>query len=187
MAVYGRSPRGYTPRHLAERILTSKSALEGERKNVTVLFVDIVESSQLAEQLDPETMHEIMDHVLRLMAQMVHRYEGTVNQFLGDGLMALFGAPLALEDHAVRAAHAALGIRETVEGYSEQLKRERGVALRLRIGMNTGPVIVGKIGDDLRMDYTAIGDTTHLASRMKSLAEPGSIVVTEAPHRLIAG
>jgi class 3 adenylate cyclase/tetratricopeptide (TPR) repeat protein len=186
-APYGSPPREYTPRHLAEHILMSKGALEGERKNVTVLFVDIADSSRLAEQLDPEAMHELMEHVLRLMAQMVHRYNGTVNQFLGDGLMALFGAPLALEDHALRAVHAALGIRETVDGYSEQLKRARGVELRLRLGLNTGPVIVGKIGDDLRMDYTAIGDTTHLASRMQTLAEPGTIMITEPTHRLVAG
>jgi class 3 adenylate cyclase/tetratricopeptide (TPR) repeat protein len=186
-APYGSPPREYTPRHLAEHILMSKGALEGERKNVTVLFVDIADSSRLAEQLDPEAMHEIMEHVLRLMAQMVHRYDGTVNQFLGDGLMALFGAPLALEDHALRAVHAALGIRETLDGYSEQLRRTRGAELRLRLGLNTGPVIVGKIGDDLRMDYTAIGDTTHLASRMQTLAEPGTIMIAEPTHRLVAG
>jgi class 3 adenylate cyclase/tetratricopeptide (TPR) repeat protein len=154
---------------------------------VTVLFVDIVESSRLAERLEPEAMHEIMDRVLRLMTEMVHRYEGTVNQYLGDGLMALFGAPLALEDHALRAVQAALGIRETVGGYSEQLKRERGVEVWLRLGLNSGPVIVGKIGDDLRMDYTAIGDTTHLAARMQAHAEPGTILMTDATHRLVAG
>lgn len=183
----GYSAEGYTPKHLAEKILTYKSALEGERKHITVLFVDIVESSRLAEQLHPEAMHEIMDRVLRLMAEMVHRYEGTVNQYLGDGLMALFGAPLALEDHALRAVQAALGIREAVSGYSEQLKHERGVEVRLRLGLNSGPVIVGRIGDDLRMDYTAIGDTTHLAARMQSLADPGTILVTDATHRLVEG
>ncbi len=181
------APGAYTPKHLAERILTSKSALEGERKQVTVLFVDIVESSRLAERLDPELMHEIMDRVLRLMAEAVHRYEGTVNQFLGDGLMALFGAPLALEDHAVRAVQAALAIQETVSGYSEQLRVQRGVEVRLRLGLNSGPVVVGRIGDDLRMDYTAIGDTTHLASRMQALAEPGTILVTDATRRLVEG
>jgi class 3 adenylate cyclase/tetratricopeptide (TPR) repeat protein len=181
------SPKTYTPRHLAEKILTSKSALEGERKQVTVLFVDLVESTRLAERLDPEIMHEVMDRVLRLMAEAVHRYEGTVNQFLGDGLMALFGAPLALEDHAVRAVQAALAIRETVSGYSEQLKVQRGVEIKLRIGLNSGPVVVGKIGDDLRMDYTAIGDTTNLAARMQARAEPGTILVTEATHHLIEG
>jgi predicted ATPase/class 3 adenylate cyclase len=178
---------GYTPKHLAEKILKYRGAQEGERKNVTVLFVDVVDSSRLAEQLQPEAMHEIMDRMLRLMSEMVHRYEGTVNQYLGDGLMALFGAPLALEDHALRAVQAALGIRETVSGYSEQLTRERGVEVRLRLGLNSGPVVVGKIGDDLRMDYTAIGDTTNLAARMQALAEPGTILVTDATHRQVEG
>ncbi len=182
-----REPQHYTPKHLAERILTSKSALEGERKQVTVLFVDVVESSGLAERLDPEDLHALMDRTLRLMAEEVHRYEGTVNQFLGDGLMALFGAPVALEDHAVRAVQAALGILETMNGLSDEVKRERGVELRLRLGLNSGPVVVGRIGDDLRMDYTAVGDTTHLASRMQTLAEPGTILATEATHKLVEG
>jgi class 3 adenylate cyclase/tetratricopeptide (TPR) repeat protein len=181
------SPESYTPGYLARKILTSKSALEGERKQVTVLFVDIVDSSGLAGRLDPESMHQLMDRVLRLMADTVHRYAGTVNQFLGDGLMALFGAPLALEDHAVRAVQAALAIRETVSGYNEQLKPERGVEIQLRQGLNSGLVVVGKIGDDLRMDYTAVGDTTHIASRMQALAEPGTIFITDATHRLVRG
>jgi len=176
----------YTPKHLADRVLGYRSALEGERKQVTVLFVDIVDSSRLAEQLDPEVMHRLMDRTLRLMAGTVHRYEGTVNQFLGDGLMALFGAPVALEDHAFRAVQAALTIRETVAGYSEQLKREQGVELELRLGLNSGLVVVGKIGDDLRMDYTAVGDTTNLAARMQTLAEPGTILMTDATHRLVS-
>jgi tetratricopeptide (TPR) repeat protein len=132
-------------------------------------------------------MHEIMDRVLRLMTEMVHRYEGTVSQYTGDGLMALFGAPLALEDHALRAVRAAFSIQETCSGYSEQLKRERGVEVRLQFGLNSGPVIVGKIGDDLRMDYTPVGDTTHLAARMEELAEPGTILAAQATHRLIEG
>jgi class 3 adenylate cyclase/tetratricopeptide (TPR) repeat protein len=181
------SPNAYTPRHLSERILTSRSALEGERKQVTILFCDIVESTRLASGLDLETMHELMDKALRLMAEAVHRYQGTVNQFLGDGLMALFGAPIALEDHALRAVEAALAIRETLAGYSEQLKHERGLEIRLREGLNTGLVVVGKIGDDLRMDYTAVGDATNLAARMQTLAEPGSILVTETTHRLVEG
>src|SRR5713101_2074452 len=181
------SPDAYTPKHLAEKILSSRSALEGERKQVTVLFCDIVESTGLAERLDPESMHELMDKTLRLMAEAVHRYEGTVNQFLGDGLMALFGAPIALEDHALRAVQAALAIRETLGGYSEQLKLERGVEIQLRIGLNTGLVVVGRIGDDLRMDYTAVGDATNLAARLQALAEPGGILVAETTHRLIEG
>jgi class 3 adenylate cyclase/tetratricopeptide (TPR) repeat protein len=181
------SPESYTPKHLADKILTSKAALEGERKQVTVLFCDVVESTRLSEQLGPEGMHELMDRALRLMAEAVHRYQGTVNQFLGDGLMALFGAPVALEDHALRAVHAALAIRETIDGLNAQRAREGGVGLRLRIGLNTGLVVVGKIGDDLRMDYTAIGDTTHLAARMQQAAEPGTILVAAATHRLVEG
>ena len=177
----------YTPRHLVEKILSVRSALEGERKQVTILFCDIVESTRLAERLDPEAMHELMDRALRLMAEAVHRYEGTVNQFLGDGLMALFGAPIALEDHALRATEAALAILETLRGYSEQLRQKHGVEIRLRIGLNTGLVVVGRIGDDLRMDYTAVGDATNLASRMQSLAAPGTILASDTTHRLIAG
>jgi class 3 adenylate cyclase/tetratricopeptide (TPR) repeat protein len=180
-------PQAYTPKHLADRILTSKSALEGERKQVTVLFVDVVDSSWLAERLDPEDMHEVMDRVLRLMASTIHRYEGTVNQFLGDGLMALFGAPLALEDHAFRAVEAAISIQETIAGYSAELKRQRALELTLRLGLNTGLVVVGKIGDDLRMDYTAVGDTTHLAARLQALAEPGTILMTDATRRHAEG
>src|SRR6266545_654803 len=181
------SPQAYTPKHLAEKILTSRSALEGERKQVTVLFCDVVDSSRLAESLEPEAMHEVMNRALRLMAEAVHRYQGTVNQFLGDGLMALFGAPVALEDHAFRAVQAALAIHETLNGFSEQLKKERNVEIQLRLGLNTGLVVVGRIGDDLRMDYTAIGDTTHLAARMQALAEPGTTLMTEATHRLVEG
>ena len=181
------SHRAYTPRHLVDRILTSRSAMEGERKQVTVLFCDLVESTRLAEQLDPETMHQIMDRVLRLMAEAVHRYEGTVNQFLGDGLMALFGAPVALEEHALRGVQAALAIQETLAEYGVQLKQERAVEIRLRVGLNTGPVVVGRIGDDLRMDYTAIGDTTNLAARLQALAEPGTILVTETTHHAVEG
>ena len=182
------TPAGaYTPRHLAERILTSRSALEGERKQVTVLFCDVVDSTRLSERRDPEAMHELMDRALRLMADAVHRYQGTVNQFLGDGLMALFGAPAALEDHALRAVEAALAIQETIGGLSEELRQQQGVEMRLRIGLNTGLVVVGRIGDDLRMDYTAVGETTNLAARMQSLAEPGSILATGATHRLVEG
>ena len=142
-------PRSYTPRHLAERILTSRGALEGERKQVTVLFCDIVDSSDLAERLGPEPMYQLVDQALTLMAETVHRYEGTVNQFLGYGLMALFGAPVAVEEHALRAVQAALAIRETISGFSEQLRREKGLELRLRMGLNTGPVVVGRIGEGL--------------------------------------
>jgi predicted ATPase/class 3 adenylate cyclase len=181
------APIAYTPRYLTEKILSSRGALEGERKLVTVLFVDVVESSTLAQRLDPERLHQLLSQVLQLIAEAVHRYEGTVNQYLGDGLMALFGAPVALEDHAVRAVQAALTIQETIRGYSAQFQREHGVEIRLRVGLNTGPVVVGRIGDDLRMDYTAVGNTTHLAARMQSLAEPDAILVTENVHRFVAG
>src|SRR4029453_15816849 len=122
-----------------------------------------------------------------MWAETVHRYEGTVNQYLGDGLMALFGAPIALEDHPLRAVQAALAIQETIRGYSAQFQREHGVELRLRIGINTGPVVVGRIGDDLRMDYTAVGNTTHIAAPLQSHAEPGAILMAEATHRFVEG
>src|SRR5580765_4077130 len=180
-------PVAYTPRHLTEKILISRSALEGERKFVTVLFADICDSSALAQRLDPERVHQILSQILQLIAEAVHRYEGTVNQYLGDGLMALFGAPVALEDHAFRAVQAALTIQETIRGYSARFQREHGAEVQLRVGLNTGPVVVGRIGDDLRMDYTAVGNTTHLAARMQSLAEPGTILMTEDVHRFVAG
>jgi class 3 adenylate cyclase/tetratricopeptide (TPR) repeat protein len=177
----------YTPRYLAEKILTTRSALEGERKLVTVLFADIADSSALAQELDAEKLHLLMDRVLKLAADAVHRYGGTVNSYLGDGMMALFGAPIALEDHTVRAVHAALTIQETIRGYNTEIQREHGVVVRLRIGLNTGSVVVGRIGDDLRMDYTANSNVVHLASRMQSLAEPGTIVITEDTYQAIAG
>ena len=143
-------------------------------------------SSALAQELDAEKLHLLMDRVLQLAADAVHRYEGTVNSYLGDGMMALFGAPIALEDHAVRAVHAALAIQETIRGYNTEIEREHGVRVRLRIGLNTGSVVVGRIGDDLRMDYTANSNVVHLASRMQSLAEPGTIVITEDTHQAVA-
>ena len=181
------APSSYTPKHLAEKILTSRSAMEGARKQVTVLFADVADSSQLAQQVDPEVMHQLMDQVLRLMAAAVHRYEGTVNQYLGDGLMALFGAPVALEDHALRAVQAGLTLLETIRGYNTQLQRDYEGQLRLRLGLNTGLVVVGRIGDDLRMDYTAVGDTTNLAARLQQMAQPGSVVISAATHQHVAG
>jgi class 3 adenylate cyclase/tetratricopeptide (TPR) repeat protein len=178
---------GYTPAYLAEKILTTRSALEGERKVITVLFADVVDSSAFAQRIDPERLHQLMGQVLQLVAETVHRYEGTVNQYLGDGVMALFGAPVALEDHALRAVQAALAIQETIRGYSAQFQREHGVELALRIGLNTGPVVVGRIGDDLRMDYTAVGNTTHVASRLQTLAEPGAILISEETYRFVDG
>ena len=180
------SPESYTPRHLAEKILTSKSALEGERKQVTVLFADVSGFTSLSERLDPEEVHALINRAFELMLTGIHRYEGTVNQFLGDGLMALFGAPIAHEDHAQRAAHAALDMQHALAGYRAELERTRGVDFRMRMGLNTGLVVVGAVGDNLRMDYTAVGDTTNTAARMQQLAEPGQIVVASATERLIA-
>jgi class 3 adenylate cyclase/pimeloyl-ACP methyl ester carboxylesterase len=177
-AKYG-TPQSYTPKHLAEKILTSKAALEGERKQVTVLFVDVSGFTALSEKLDPEDVHELMDRAFELMLGEVHRYEGSVNQFLGDGLMALFGAPIAHEDHPVRAVHAALGIQQALGVYRDELRARRGIEFRVRMGLNSGGVVVGKIGDNLRMDYTAVGDTTNLAARLLAVAEPGQILVTE--------
>ena len=181
------SRRAYTPAYLIDKILNTRSAIEGERKLVTVLFVDIADSSALTQGIDAERLHELMGEVLHLAAEAVHRYEGTVNQYLGDGLMALFGAPIAVEDHPLRAVQAALAIQETIRGYSAQLARDHGADLRLRIGINTGPVVVGRIGDDLRMDYTAVGNTTHVAARMQAMAEPGSILMAEETHRFVQG
>lgn len=183
----GGPPAPYTPKHLAERVLTTRSALEGERKWVTVLFCDVVESYRLAEQLGPEGMHEIMDQALRLMAEAVHRYEGTVNQFLGDGLMALFGAPVALEQHALRGIYAALGIRDALRAFNERPTTPKGAALRVRMGLNSGLVVVGRIGDDLRMDYTAVGNTTHLAARLQVLADPDDILISDTTAQLAEG
>jgi class 3 adenylate cyclase len=160
------APDSYTPKHLAEKIFTSKSSLEGERKQVTVLFCDITNSTGIAQRLGPEAMHAMLNRFFELALGEVHRYEGTINQFLGDGFMALFGAPLAHEDHARRAVLAALGIHRALKDRRAEFGDARGVDLTVRMGLNTGPVVVGTIGDDLRMDYTAVGDTTNLAARL---------------------
>ena len=178
-------PASYTPRHLAEKILVSRGAIEGERKQVTVLFADCVGFTALSSRLDPEDLHGIMDGCFQGVLEAVHRYEGTVNQFTGDGVMALFGAPIAHEDHAVRAAAAALAIQKATREYGERLRAERGLDFALRIGLNTGPVVVGRIGDDLRMDYTAQGETVNLAARLQAAAPPGGVLVSEATHRLV--
>jgi len=181
------SPQSYTPKHLAEKILTSRTALEGERKQVTVLFADVSGFTALSEQLDPEEVHRLMNRAFALMLGEVHRYEGTINQFLGDGVMALFGAPIAHEDHAQRAVHAALGMQRVLQGYGAELQRTQGIVFGVRLGLNTGLVVVASIGDNLRMDYTAVGDTTNLAARMLNLAEPGQIVIAEDTHRAVSG
>ena len=182
-----RAPAGYTPRHLADKILTSRSALEGERKQVTVLFADCVGFTALSTRLDPEDLHTIMDGCFQRVLDAVHRYEGTVNQFTGDGVMALFGAPIAHEDHAVRAVAAAVAILKSLGEYGAALRSQRGLEFAVRIGLNTGPVVVGKIGDDLRMDYTAQGETVNLAARLQSAAPTGGVLISEATHRVVSG
>jgi class 3 adenylate cyclase/tetratricopeptide (TPR) repeat protein len=181
------SPQSYTPRHLAEKILTSKSALEGERKQVTVLFADLKGSMELLADRDPEEARKLLDPVLERMMEAVHRYEGTVNQVMGDGIMALFGAPLAHEDHAVRACYAALRMQESVAQYAEGVFRSHGVPLQIRVGLNSGEVVVRAIGSDLHMDYTAVGQTTHLAARMEQMATPGTILLAPATLQLAEG
>lgn len=171
---------GYTPRHLVERVLRDRSAMIGERKRVTVLFADIKGSTRLAEQAGAEAWHGILDRFFGLLALAVHRYEGTINQYTGDGVMALFGAPVAHEDHAQRACHAALEMQATVREFADVLRLEHGLNLTLRVGLNTGEVVVGRIGDDLRMDYTAQGATVNLAARMEQICEPGQIYLSRA-------
>lgn len=181
------APRAYTPRHLAERILGQRAAIEGERKQVTVLFLDMKGSMEIASEVDPEEWHALMDRFFVITSAAVHRWEGTVNQYAGDGVMALFGAPLALEDHAERACHAALDLSAELARAADELKRERGFGFAVRIGLNSGEVVVGSIGDDLRMDYTAQGHTVGLAARMEQLAHPGHVYLTEATAALVGG
>jgi len=159
------APDSYTPKHLAEKILTSKAALEGERKQVTVLFADLKGSMELLADRDPEEARKLLDPVLEHMMEAVHRYEGTVNQVMGDGIMALFGAPLAHEDHAVRACYAALKMQENVKKYAEEVRRSHAAVVKIRVGLNSGEVVVRAIGSDLHMDYTAVGQTAHLPAR----------------------
>jgi class 3 adenylate cyclase/tetratricopeptide (TPR) repeat protein len=182
-----RAPHAYTPPHLAEKILTSKAALEGERKQVTVLFADLKSSMELLADRDPEEARQLLDPVLERMMVAVHRYEGTVNQVMGDGIMALFGAPIAHEDHAVRACYAALAMQEAIRRYSDEVRRGHGVEVQIRVGLNSGEVVVRAIGNDLHMDYSAIGQTTHLAARMEQLAPPGTIRLTADTLRLAEG
>jgi class 3 adenylate cyclase len=181
------SPNSYTPKHLAEKILTSKAALEGERKQVTVLFADLKGSMELLADRDPEDARKLLDPVLEHMMEAVHRYEGTVNQVMGDGIMALFGAPLAHEDHAVRACYAALRMQEAIGRYGNAIQRSHGVPVQIRVGLNSGEVVVRSIGSDLRMDYTAVGQTTHLAARMEQMAKPDSILLAPDTLRLAEG
>jgi class 3 adenylate cyclase len=181
------APLGYTPPYLAEKILTSRSALEGERKQVTVLFADLKGSMELLAERDPEEARHLLDPVLDRMMAAVHQYEGTVNQVMGDGIMALFGAPLAHEDHAVRACYAALRMQAAVQQYAVEVQRTHGVPLHIRVGLNAGEVVVRSIGSDLHMDYTAVGQTTHLAARMEQMAMPGTTLISADTLRLVDG
>jgi class 3 adenylate cyclase len=181
------APLTYTPPYLAEKILTSRSALEGERKQVTVLFADLKGSMELLADRDPEDARQLLDPVLERLMAAVHRYEGTVNQVMGDGIMALFGAPIAHEDHAVRACYAALAMQEAIRRYSEEVRRTHGITVQMRVGLNSGEVVVRAIGNDLHMDYSAIGQTTHLAARMEQLASPGTTLLTAETLRLVEG
>src|SRR5262249_12112527 len=177
------SPESYTPKHLAEKILTSRGALEGERKIVTVMFADVAGFTSMSERLGPEGVHGLMDRAFDVILRAVHRYEGTINQFLGDGVMALFGAPIAHEDHVHRALRAALDIQRALVPLADDVRRTHEAEFRMRMGLNTGLVVVGAIGKDLRMDYTAVGDTTNLAARLMALARPGQIVVSDGTRR----
>jgi class 3 adenylate cyclase/tetratricopeptide (TPR) repeat protein len=181
------APLAYMPPYLTEKILASRAALEGERKQVTVFFADIKDSTRLIEGLDPEAAQQLLDPAIHLMMDAVHRFEGTVNQVMGDGIMALFGAPLAHEDHALRACDAALAMQASVTQYAGAVPRPTGVPMQMRVGLNSGEVVVRAIGSDLHMDYTAVGHTTHLAARMEQMAMPGSIVITPEVLRLAEG
>ena len=183
--IYYSEPHSYTPEFLADKILTTRSSIEGERKLVPVFFADVANFTSISEKLDPEEIHQIMDGTFMILMNEIHKLEGTVNQFTGDGVMALFGAPVAHEDHALRACYASLSIQKSIQEYADIIKDGYQVDFSLRMGLNSGPVIVGSIGDDLRMDYTAIGDTTNLAARMASLANPRSIFVSKNTQRLV--
>src|SRR5262245_33795561 len=181
------APVAYTPSYLAEKMLTSRAALEGERKQVTVLFADLKGSTELIRDLDPEAAQRLLDPALQHMMDAVHRYEGTVNQVLGDGIMALLGAPVAHEDHALRACYAALTMQAELRRYADEVRRSHGLVVQARVGLNSGEVVVRAIGSDLHMDYSAVGQATHLAARMEQLATPGSIRLTAATLRLAEG
>src|SRR2546430_6068767 len=182
-----RAPRAYMPAHLTDKILASRAALAGERKQVTVLFADIKDSTEIIRDLDPEAAQLLLDPAIHRMMEAVHRFEGTVNQVLGDGIMALFGAPIAHEDHALRACYAALAMQAALRDYTEEVHRTHGLAIQNRIGLNSGDVVVRTIHNDLHMDYSAVGQTTHLAARLKQLAPPGTILLTAATVRLVEG
>jgi class 3 adenylate cyclase/tetratricopeptide (TPR) repeat protein len=186
-SVQAQTPLTYTPPHLTDKILATRTTLEGERKQVTVLFADLKDSTELIRGLDPEAAQQLLDPALHRMMDAVHRFEGTVNQVLGDGIMALFGAPIAHEDHAMRACYAALAMQAAMRAYTEEVRRTQGLELRMRVGLNSGEVVVRAIGNDLHMDYSAVGETTHLAARMEQMATPGSIRLTASTLGLVEG
>src|SRR5919109_4362059 len=175
------------PAYLAEKIRTTRDTLAGERKQVTVLFADIKDSTELIRGLDPEVAQRLLDPALQHMMDAVHRFEGTVNQVLGDGIMALFGAPIAHEDHALRACYAALAMQDALRRYAEEVRRTHGLPVQMRVGLHSGEVVVRTIANDLHMDYSAVGLTTVLAARMEQLATPGSMLLTAATLRLVEG
>jgi predicted ATPase/class 3 adenylate cyclase len=175
------------PAHLGEKIRAARADLEGERKQVTILFADLKDSTRLIDGLDPEAARQLLDPALHLMMDAVHRYEGTVNQVLGDGIMALFGAPIAHEDYALRACYAALAMQAALHRYGDEVRRTQGLTLHTRVGLNSGEVVVRTISNDLHMDYSAVGQTVHLAARMEQLATPGTILLTAATLRLVEG
>ena len=182
-----RTPLSYTP-HLAEKILHSRSALEGERKQVTVLFADLTGNTDLIRDLDPEAAQPLLDTALQHMMEAVHRFEGTVNDVAGDGIMAMFGAPIAHEDHALRACYAALAMQAALRRYAEEVRRTQGLEVLLRVGLSSGGVLVRTIGSDLYMNYSGWVDfELNLAARMEQLAPPGSIRLTAATLQLVEG
>jgi class 3 adenylate cyclase/tetratricopeptide (TPR) repeat protein len=180
-------PQSYTPKFLADKILSNRRLIEGERKLVTVLFADVAHYTAMSEKLDPEEVRQIVDGCFRILMDEIHKWEGTITQFTGDGLMAIFGAPIAHEDHAQRACYAALSIQKAMREYGEKVRKERGLDFKMHLGLNSGPVVVGSIGDDLRMDYTAIGDTTNLAARVEQAAKPGEIWMSRETRNITRG
>jgi class 3 adenylate cyclase/tetratricopeptide (TPR) repeat protein len=181
------SPKSYTPQRLADKILAARGVLEGERKQVTVLFADIKGSMELFAGRDAEAAQKLFDPVLERMIEAVHRYEGTVNRVMGDGIMALFGAPIAHEDHAVRACYAALRMQETIKRYADEVQRSQGAAVTIRVGLNSGEIVVCAIGNDLHIDYTVVGQAAHLAARLEQIAAAGSVLTAADTLQLAEG
>ncbi|MBW2412288.1 MAG: AAA family ATPase, partial [Deltaproteobacteria bacterium] len=179
----------YLPKGLTEKILSQRDRIEGERKQVTVMFCDMEGYTFLSEMLGIEETYAIMDQVYEILIHKVHDYEGTVNEMTGDGILALFGAPISLEDAPQRAIRSSLAIHQEMAKFSNQLKQEKKDVppVKMRIGIHTGPVVVGTLGNDLRVEFKAVGDTVNLASRMEELAEPGTTYMTEETFRLAEG